>query len=209
MLGLLFEKKKDFLYLCKPFVISKTISLNTLAEPNLALKEFTIQFTGLKEGVHNYNFAVEDDFFSHFQNNTINKSDLKVDLNLEKKSSFFVLSYDIAGAINAECDRCLAYIDFPLSTTYQAIIKYGSGEPIFEEDKTDIFYIPIDSVHINVAQLLYESIILALPTVKNCEGFTTDKTYCNEKVLDVLYKKEEKDETAIDPRWEALKKLKK
>ena len=48
------------------------------------LKEFTIQFVGLKTGRHHYDYQIDDQFFEHFEYDDFNHVDVKVDLELEK-----------------------------------------------------------------------------------------------------------------------------
>ena len=52
------------------------------------LKAFDIQFVGLKLGKHVYEYEIDNTFFEHFEYDEFNDVNVKIVLNLEKKSTF-------------------------------------------------------------------------------------------------------------------------
>ena len=50
------------------------------------IKEFLIQFSGLKLGKHQFEFLVNNTFFNHFNFEEFNDSKIKVKVQLEKKA---------------------------------------------------------------------------------------------------------------------------
>jgi hypothetical protein len=52
------------------------------------LREYTIPFVGLKNGVHHYNYELDDQFFSRFEDSIVRKCHLFIDLSFDKKREY-------------------------------------------------------------------------------------------------------------------------
>ena len=53
----------------------------------MELKEFTLPFVGLKQGKHNFSFAIDNKVFEHFGFDDFHKTKLEGKLVLDKKPS--------------------------------------------------------------------------------------------------------------------------
>ncbi len=168
------------------------------------LRQYSIQFKGLKFGNHKFEFDISDFFFKEFPDSLIKQGQLKTVLELERKSDHLVLIFNTSGKVKTECDRCTAGIDLPLDFSYEYIIKFDEDER--EED--EIIYIHPESHDLKLSSMIYEQIILALPIIKvyNCED--DEPKPCNEKVLAILYKDSIEEEKVNNPFGEVLKDLK-
>jgi len=172
------------------------------------LKEFTIQFVGLKEGKHHFDYSIDQTFFNHFEYEDFNSCNIKVDLILEKKSTLLELNFQISGTVNVNCDVTNEPFDLPITTDFDLVVKFGDE---YNDEHIDILIIPHGEYEINVQQYIYESVVLALPSKRihpGVEDGTLDSDILDK--LDELSpklkeKKEDKEET--DPRWNTLKKL--
>ncbi len=51
-----------------------------------ALKEYEIPFVGLKEGMHDYRFTIDNRFFDRFEYSEIHEGEVFVDLRMERKT---------------------------------------------------------------------------------------------------------------------------
>ena len=69
-------------------------------------REFEIAFVGLKPGVHEYSYTIDDKFFEAFQEQDFRNCKANVKLSLDRKSSFLLLKFEIGGAMEVTCDRC-------------------------------------------------------------------------------------------------------
>ena len=87
---------------------------------------------------------------------------------------------------------------------YNLIVKFGSSD--YESD--EILVIPEGSYQINVAQYIYEMIVLSLP-IKRIHPGIKNGTLKNDilEKLKSLEPKENKLDGSIDPRWNKLKDL--
>lgn len=170
------------------------------------MKKYEIQFSGLKNGTHSFNFEVDKEFFEFFKDQNLEITDLnsgliQVKLELEKKETMLVLNFSIDGNLEVPCDICME----PLSTSISAerrIVGKFSDEEAWHED--DIIHIPSSAFKIDIKDLLYEFISLSIP-LKNVHA--EDK--CDSKMIEKLneYRRFEKEEEKIDPRWDKLKNL--
>ena len=88
-----------------------------------------------------------------------------------------------------------------------------NGNEDLEDDTEEIIVLKRSETEINVATLIYEFITLAVPYISRCadEGNTE---WCDSEMIAKLQQlapgpKEVEEEEIADPRWEALKKIKK
>jgi uncharacterized protein len=183
------------------------------------LKAYNIDIIKLKDGKHTFQFEVKDEFFRFFEaEDWINGSKVIVNITLNKGVSVIEATFAFGGTVRLTCDRSLEEFDEVLDFTEKIIYKYG---PIEQEISEDIFMITKDTPSINVSQLIYEFILLAIPAKKIHPDYLDemdDEDFEHEGALVYLSDEIEKEhledegqnpENPIDPRWEILNKLKK
>ena len=170
------------------------------------LREFKIPYVGLKDGIHDFEFDIDDKFFEHFAESPISGSQLKVTLGFDKKPSLFILSFSIDGSMMVECDRCLEQFRQSIFGDYTVYVKLTEEEDL-EEDEDDVVYHSRSETHFNVAPLIYDYINLSIPVQNIHPDDENGNPGCDPKVLAILEKMKEDKKQDTDPRWEALKKL--
>jgi uncharacterized protein len=173
------------------------------------LREFEIPYVGLRIGVHKYSFDINGTFFGYFKNSLLQDCDVKVNLEFEKKETFFILNFFIDGSVKTECDRCLIPFDKPIFGDYVCYVKFAE-DPSKMEEEPDVLFIGREQTVIDLSQLIYEYINLCLPMQKlGCER-PGEEPQCNKEVLKYLKPEsgETKNNDEVDPRWDALKNLK-
>ena len=89
--------------------------------------KYDIEFKGLKEGLHEFSFDVQDSFFAHFDQGLVTKGELKVDTILEKRGSFMKLFMNLNGFVELVCDRCLENYNQKLKSKYELFVKFGEN----------------------------------------------------------------------------------
>lgn len=166
-----------------------------------ALNEYSIQFSGLKPGIHDYEFEIDRKFFEQIEYSEVKEGKINVALQFEKHINMLVLNFVLKGEVQVPCDRCAEDFMLPLSDNQRLIVKFGDEAA---EEAEDVIVIPRNESELNVAHFIYEYIILAIPQKRvHPEG------KCNEEVLKKLEKLEEesnKNKTS-DPRWDGLKNI--
>jgi uncharacterized metal-binding protein YceD (DUF177 family) len=146
------------------------------------LDQFELPIQSLQNGLHHYDFELDQDFFECFEDSPIREGIYKVSLDLDKKSTEFVLNFDIKGYFEGPCDRCLADIEIPSSVQKLIWVKF-KDELEGEDHDDDVIYISSSNHSFNISKLVYELIILAIPIAKryDCENDPNPK--CDFKVL--------------------------
>jgi len=166
-----------------------------------ANSKFSIPFTSLKEGMHNFEFEIEKEFFDNFEFSEIDNGHLKASLLLNKQENLMTLNFTIKGEVYMPCDICLDPLKIDIMSENMLIIKFGDS---YIEETDDIIVIPYSSGAYNCAQLLYEFIYLALPMRRAHEDFSDE---CNPQMLNYLKNMEPK-ENSKNETWDILKSLK-
>lgn len=69
-------------------------------------RNFDIAFVGLKPGIHEFEYDVDDQFFLAYQEQDFRNCIAHVKLTLDKKHSFMLLKFEVGGKIDTTCDRC-------------------------------------------------------------------------------------------------------
>lgn len=174
--------------------------------------EYVIQFSGLKLGLHSFDFEIGKEFFESFEYSDIQECKVKVDMSMEKSSTMMVLLFDVNGNINNPCDRCLEEVELPIEGNYRQVVKFSDFEEESQDD--EIIILPSAEYEIDVKKLIYDFIMLSIPLKRAHEEGECDEELANElnaylvEELPEEITDTETDEEDIDPRWEALKDLK-
>ncbi|TXD82728.1 DUF177 domain-containing protein [Subsaximicrobium wynnwilliamsii] len=173
------------------------------------LKDFTIPFVGLKVGTHHFDYQIDKKFFENFEYDDFQDVDIQADIVFEKKTTLLELLFKVKGMVTVNCDLTNEPYAQPINGEYKLVIKFGED---YNDEFEDILIVPHGEYEINVAQYIYETIILAMPAKRihpGVEDGTLDSEILNK--LEELRPKnlEEKEATSeeIDPRWNTLKKL--
>lgn len=172
------------------------------------LKAFTIPFVGLKQGEHDFVYSIDNSFFKQYEYDDFNAVDIRVDVKLLKKPTLLEFIFHAKGPVNVNCDLTNEPYDHPLDAEYRLIVKFGQE---FNDDLEDIVIIPHGEYEFNLAQYIYELIVLNMPAKRIHPGIEdgTLKSDMLDKLEELSIKKEkpaeEKDSSTIDPRWEKLK----
>ena len=175
---------------------------------------YKIDLKNLEYGAYEYEFALENKFFTDIDGPEIPKGRVKAFLTLKHSQAITEMKFRIEGHVYVPCDRCLDDMEVTVETQNRLFVKFGEE---YAEESDEIVVIPADEGAINLAWFLYEFITLAIP-MKHVHA----PGKCN-KSMSVKLKKhtarsgagddEPDDDTpdnddageASDPRWEVLK----
>ncbi|SDL30942.1 Uncharacterized metal-binding protein YceD, DUF177 family [Pedobacter sp. ok626] len=174
------------------------------------LKQFSIPFTGLKIGKHQFDFEVDNSFFEAFEYSLVKKGNLKAEVELDKQETMLLLQFRIKGTIVLDCDKCLAEFEAPISVQERQIVKFAEDE--LESDDLEIITLSRKESELDISELIYEFITVSVPYIKICEE-NGDGQKCDQEMIARLESlavgsQEEEQQQSDDPRWAALKKLK-
>lgn len=169
--------------------------------------KYTVAFTGLQNGVHSFIYNLDNDFFAKRAFSPINKGNIDVELEFDKKERFFVLNFRYTGFVHLLCDRCAQNVVLPINNAASLLVKI-SDEEVTDIADDEVMYIQPNDIEVDFSQFIYENIIVDIPLYKTCEDDISGRKTCDENVLSILENEEQTGEGETDPRWEKLKQLK-
>jgi uncharacterized metal-binding protein YceD (DUF177 family) len=166
---------------------------------------YAVRLSGLSDGEHDFQFVLDQEFFASLEQSEIEKGEVEASVMLEKKPGAMSLDFQLTGSVEVTCDRCLEPFMAGIETSQTIYVKLGETPGEIEDD---VIMIHKDDHEIEVGQLMYEFIVLALPLQRihpeNDEGFPA----CDPEMIRHLdhqgsFDKQEEN----DPRWDALKEM--
>lgn len=168
-------------------------------------ERYHIDIFGLKPGTHTFDFIINEEFFKSFANSLIEEGDGKAEITLEKTTNHVKATLLLNITVELTCDRSLEKFDYLIDKEQTIIFKYGDHE---EELDVDLFMIPHDTQRIDFGQHIFDYIGLSVPYKKLHPKFEGEEEKETDEMIfqTDIPSEEEKEE---DPRWAALKKLKK
>lgn len=200
--GKVSEANLNFSWYFRRFsLISRFVLKNVTGYP----EEFDIAFVKLKDGVHEFHYELGKQFFEAFGNQEVLEASVQVDAELEKQGQMMQIDLSMRGSVNVTCDRCLESIGMPVDTRYRLIYKFRDEEKTEPEDGYELVYITPQETEVNIAQPVYETVLLDIPMIRNCDGL--ENKPCNEAMLQKLNQLKHNGEEQSDPRWDKLKDL--
>ena len=125
-----------------------------------ALTQFSIPLKSIGEQTQQFDFQVNSEFFSQFEDSLIKEGNFDVVLEITKKPTVMDLKFIINGSFRTECDRCLADIDQKVEDEHGILAKFGE---LPEEENPEVIFIQPLAHDFNVAKYVYEFICLSIP----------------------------------------------
>ncbi len=174
-------------------------------------REFDIAFVGLKPGIHEFNYEVDDKFFADYKETDFSNCHASVKISLEKNTSFMLLKFEIGGSVSVSCDRCGNDLRMDLWDEFKLVIKQVENpeEMNRNEEDPDVFYISRTESHIHLADWIYEFVLLSIPNQRMCKEEEIGGPQCNKEVLAMLKKMQSSTVENNHPLQKGLEKFKK
>ncbi len=173
-------------------------------------RAFEIAFVGLKPGVHNFEYDINDKFFADYGEQDFTDCTAKIKLELDRKSSFMLLKFDVDGNVNVVCDRCGNTLSKNLWDEFNIVVKMVDEPQQMneQEEDPDVYYIARTESHLFVGDWIYEFINLSIPMQKNCGDDAIGGPQCNNEVLEKLRQMENNINHSTNPLWKDLDRFK-
>lgn len=172
-----------------------------------ALDNYRIDIYKLPNKTHSFDFEFENSFFELFEDSIIEKGKGTCHLELMKEETMMTADFQIDAEVELICDRSLEPFMFPIQKSENLLIKFGEEDV---ELGDEIISIHRDTQSLNIAQNIFEYLTISIPMKKLHPKFegeeeTDELIYSSDDFVE----EEEKNEETLDPRWEALRNLKK
>ena len=184
---------------------------------------YSIQLKTMEIGESLLEYHLDNEFFEAIGEEAIQKGNINAKVRVVKSSKQSELFFELEGKVVVLCDRCLEEMDQPIKTSGHLIVRMGKE---FMDDGDDIVVIPEEQGVINVSWFMYEFVELAIP-IKHVHPFGHCNTGMASKLSEHMVDSDSFEDDAdsfasaidavvgdssadgpIDPRWEALRKLK-
>jgi uncharacterized metal-binding protein YceD (DUF177 family) len=175
-------------------------------------KSFEIAFVGLKPGIHEFKYEVDDKFFAEAENKDFANCTATVKLQLDKKGGFMLLKFEVGGKADVTCDRCGNIIGQDLWDEFNMLVKLvdNPDEMNAQEEDPDVHYISKTESHLYLNDWIYEFVSLSIPLQKSCSEEEIGGPKCNKEVLAKLKKMEVKpSDNNSNDLWKGLDKFRK
>ena len=167
--------------------------------------DFIIHLEGLKIGVHRFKFLLDDTFFKGLDFSLIKGGKVEFEVDLDKRERVMNLITKGEGVLELDCDRCGDLMHFPLEFEENTVVKFGEEEFV----DAGIWEIPSKNKDLDISHFLYESVCLQLPAKITHDEAIAEESCDEESISRLNALQGGNNETKeMDPRWEALNKLK-
>jgi uncharacterized metal-binding protein YceD (DUF177 family) len=191
----------------------KTFSITFASPKKIAMnhrRTYEIAFVGLKPGIHEFNYEIDDKFFAHYGEQDFSNCKAVVKLQLEKHSSFMLLRFDIGGTVEVNCDRCGNKLTLQLWDEFKITIKMVDEPEIMndQEEDPDVNYISRGESHLYVGDWIYEFVNLSIPMQKMCSENEIGGPQCNKEVLERLRQMKTDANRNDNSIWKGLEQFK-
>ncbi|MDR6405774.1 MULTISPECIES: DUF177 domain-containing protein [Chryseobacterium] len=168
------------------------------------LRNYDVSFSGLKNGKHEFKYEIDKEFFQLFDTEQeFTNPRIAVDVLLDKHTTFLEFEIKIHGLVELVCDITNDNFDHPIENQIRVLVKFGEE---YDDSEEDVITIPATDHAFNIAQLIYENVMLSIPMKKISPNVSDEDLEILEKFSPK--ESEEEEEYKGDPRWDALKKLK-
>ncbi|WP_417015050.1 YceD family protein [Alistipes sp.] len=123
-------------------------------------QRYSIVFKGLKNGHHEFRFAVDKSLFEEYESSEIKDGACEVVVDLDRGDTQLMLMVSISGYVVVACDRCLEDCRIPIDFAGELPVKFS--DEVHEYDGEVIWLLPGED-RVDLKQYIYESIVLSLP----------------------------------------------
>lgn len=123
-------------------------------------QRYSIAYKGLKNGRHDFSFEVDRSLFEAFESTEIKDGACEVEVGMDRSETQLTLDVAITGYVVVECDRCLEDCRVPIDFEGQLLVKFS--DQVREYDGEVMWMLPGED-RVELAQYIYESIVLSLP----------------------------------------------
>ena len=170
------------------------------------LRNYDISFSGLKNGKHNFRFEIDKAFFQLFDTEQdFTNPKIEVDVLMDKHSTFLEFYITTKGEVELVCDITNQPFNHPIENEIKILVKFGEE---YDDSNEEVIQIPMHDHSFNIAQLIYEDVMLAIPMKKISPDVSDEDLEILEQFSPKIQEEEIEEEQNSDPRWDALKKLK-
>lgn len=174
-------------------------------------REFEIAWQGLKPGLHEFQYDIDNRFMQEHGEHDQDIQDLnaQVKVKFDKKTNFFMLHFDVDGHVLVPCDRCGDDFKLRLWDEFDLLIKLAGEDADEIDEDSDVVFIPRSETVIDISNWLYEFVTLSIPLQRIHQNGADGEPECNPQALKLLNQLEpEPEDQPANDIWKGLEALK-
>jgi uncharacterized metal-binding protein YceD (DUF177 family) len=171
-------------------------------------RDYDIAFVGLKPGLHEFEYEIDDKFFDEYQEQDFRNCVAHIKLSLDRNNSFMLLKFEVGGRLEVTCDRCGNGLPLELWDEFNIVVKMVEDPEVMndQEEDPDVYYISKGESHLHIGDWIYEFINLSIPMQRMCGPDEIGGPNCNNEVLAMLSKLGGENKIS-NPVWKGLEKF--
>lgn len=167
-----------------------------------ALAEHTIHFSGLAEGEHMFDFLLAEPFFTATGMEEYELGgEVNAHVDLDRSEHLLVANISVSGYVTVPCDHCNAPMQQPVAGAQRQIFKLTGEEGV---DDDELVSLDTYAHEVNLTHYFFECITLHVPI-----RHVHPEGKCDPEVDQAFQEIKVEHAPDPDPRWDALKALKK
>ena len=179
---------------------------------------------GMPCGTQRYEYHLGMDFFREMESTDVLSAAVDATVDVKRSGDIYELCITVKGELGIPCDRCLEQMSHRVDAEYRVSVKYGEE---YSDDADNVIVIAESSNTMNVAGLIFDTIMLTIP-IKHvhpeggCDATMQARLEAHRATIaeEDAGDREDADEAIpaaddennndfpCDPRWAALRKLK-
>lgn len=167
------------------------------------LREYTIAYSGLKDGSHAFAFDLDPAFFEAAADEEMPAGDMHVDVELEKSATMLVANIHAMGVLHTTCDHCNAPLELPLEGRQRQVFHLTGRQWEAGNENDEVVGLEPTDTEVDLTHYIYECMRLALP-LRHAHA----PGHCDPEVERALGALNTEHEPVPDPRWNVLDQLK-
>jgi len=170
------------------------------------LESLRIDLKAIGEETQTLHISLDDAYFEAMEGEEVTNGNVCVEIKVKKSAGIYELDIHHKGTVIIPCDRCLDDMEQEVEADNRLLARLGEEN----SDDDDLITVDKEEAILDVAWTVYEFIALSIP-VKHVHA----PGKCNRAMIEALEAHSatrsggEDEEKPIDPRWDALLKLKK
>jgi uncharacterized protein len=169
-----------------------------------------IKLSNLNEGLNKINYECDDRSLgfadSSDKNDITFVNPVFINGYINKVTNQYFVEFQIDTKVLLVCDRCLEEFEKQLNDNMRLIFSLETELYQEEEPGSEFRLLPAETTEIDITDDIRESLLLMIPMKILCDEECSG--LCSQCGLNLNYDKCQCEKDQIDPRWEALRKLK-
>jgi uncharacterized protein len=165
-----------------------------------------IKFKGITPGYHDYQFVLDDSFFSKFEESEIKEGTVQAKIQMIAAKDLLTFRFHLSGLVKIQCDRCLDNYLQAIEHETTLFVEFGEENSDISDADNRIM-LSHKEHEIVLDKHLYDYVHLSLPYQRIHPENENGVSQCNSEMIKKIEELNNNETNDTDPRWDKLKEL--